>query len=99
MTSRLGLTLTMVPIVTLTSWLSWSALSLARREFKLLLALRRARRSGFGEIAVGETVSLVGRVVAADTVASPHSSSEGVYLGYALDRWDRYTSTSALGGK
>src|SRR5262249_33569465 len=94
----LPLLLLLIPVTLGGLWLGWRSLMLAAREVRLWVSLGRARMERFDALRPGPA-TLRGRVVPLETVASPYSGHDGVYVAYALDRWDRLGSATALGGK
>jgi hypothetical protein len=79
-------------------WLGWRARIPILRAARLLWALARARRDGFGRLRPGR-VPLLGRVVPIDPVVSPETGRRGVYLAYAADRWGSSTVIGTLAGQ
>lgn len=79
-------------------WLGWRAWLSILRALRLLWALARARRDGFGQLKPGR-VPLLGQVLPIDPVVSPETGRRGVYLAYAADRWGSSTAIGTLAGQ
>jgi nucleotide-binding universal stress UspA family protein len=79
-------------------WLAWWSGRAAWRTLRLWRAVRSARADGFGDLAPG-AVALRGTVVPIDPIVSEETGRRGVYLAYAVDRWQRGATIGGVSGQ